>query len=260
MLAEYAQNVGAMVDREALDTLIQNGKNQNPSVAIVIPVEGWESPELAEQQAMPQSERLREIVSWATGDTVVPIGYVTLGPDAGQSWFRALYMDESHRRQRLGFGNTGEDYRNSLHRMLEQAENDDRFRFFLSLLHDANHERNLAFRIARYFTVLEAMAARLKGNGVGSRDAIRSLLGIEKGKTGECVILERKYRYDVILAAGKLRDHLYHGSSLDSSQAKPHERDSFELLDKHPEVIARDLQSRVELEIQKWSNSASKGQ
>jgi hypothetical protein len=40
MLAEYAWNVGAVVDRETLDTLIQNGKNQNPSVAIVIPVEG----------------------------------------------------------------------------------------------------------------------------------------------------------------------------------------------------------------------------
>ena len=257
-LAAYAGHCGAPVDQGAVDSLIQQGVAALPCVSIIRPVSQWTSPQDAENSVNERLERLRELISWGTGNDVQPFGAVVLGPKANEAYFR-LISPSTTNRMRLGFGNTGADFTNSLMRIIDYADHDEHFAFALSMLHDANAERNVRFRIARYFSCLETLAYRLK-KGQGSRDAVRQLLGLAQGKTGQTSVAGRTYDYDVVLGAGILRDLLYHGVPVDFSKAKPAERDTFDLLGSHPDIYVRDLQGRVELEIARWSNGASKGQ
>lgn len=259
-LATYAAHCGAQVDSEALKALIQQGISANPCVAIIHPVEAWTTPEEAESSCSSQLERLRELLSWGTGNEVQPFGYLVAGPEPSKAYFRLL-LPTATKRTRLGFGNTGSDFTGSLLRIIEKADSDEHFAFALSMLHDANAEQNVRFKIARYYSCLEALAYKIK-KGQGSREAVRQLLGLKKGRTGQVSIGtdNRKYDYDVVLGAGILRDLLYHGVPLDFSSAKPAERDTFDLIERHPDVIANDLRGRVELEIARWSNNASNGQ
>lgn len=257
-LAIYAKECGAGVDTAGVEQLVGQGKDANPCVAIVIALPHWSSPEAAEGAVQNRLERLRSLLSWATGNHVEPFGYVTLGPEKSESYFRLLPPDNT-RRTRLGFGNTGQDFIQSITSILKRADRDEHFAFVLSMVHDANHEKNVRFQIARYFSCLEALAYRIK-KGQGARDAVRQLLGLEKGRTGQASIGGRKYDYDVVLGAGILRDFLFHGVPLDFSKAKPEEKDTFDLISKHPKTVSSDLRSRVELEIMRWSNGASKGQ
>jgi hypothetical protein len=257
-LAAYAQQCGAQVDQGSIAALIQQGVAALPCTSIIHPISQWASPEDAERFASQRLERLRELISWATGNDVQPFGAVILGPTPDEAYFRVIIPPATNR-TRLGFGNTGADFVNSLTRVIEAAENDEHFAFALSMLHDANAEANIRFRIARYFSCLEALAYRIK-KGQGSRDAVRQLLGLSQGKTGQAAIGARTYDYDVVLGAGILRDLLYHGVPVDFSMAKPNEKDTFDLLQSHPDVYARDLQGRVEIEIARWSNGASNGQ
>lgn len=255
-ITAYAVECGASVDVEAHAKLVEQGASADPCVSIIVNIADWIGPAEAEASVEACLEKYRELLSWATGDDVTPIGYITLGP--ADSYFRVT-PPSSRRRQRLGFGNDGQDFLNSLLSILRIAEEDEHVAFALSMLHDANKEKNVRFKIARLFTCLEALAYRLK-KGQGSRDAVRQLVGLEKGRTGQVVFDGRSYDYDVVLASGKLRDMLFHGTPIDFSEAKDHEKDTFDLLETKPEIIANDLTNRVELEIARWSNGASFGQ
>jgi hypothetical protein len=257
-LATYAAHCGAPVDQRAIDLLIEQGIAALPCLSIVRPISQWSSPQDAENSVGQRLERLRELISWGTGNDVQPFGAVILGPKTNEAYFR-LIAPPTTNRTRLGFGNIGADFTNSLMRILDNADRDEHFAFALSMLHDANAERNIRFKIARFFSCLEALAYRLK-NEQGSRDAVRQLLGLTQGKTGQVSVDNRTYDYDVVLGAGILRDLLYHGVPIDFSKAKPAERDTFDLLESHPDYYVKDLQGRVELEIARWSNSASNGQ
>lgn len=257
-LAMYAKECGAGVDEAGVQLLVGQGKDANPCIAIVITLDEWNSPEAAESSVQDRLERLRALVSWATGNHVEPFGYLTLGPEKSESYFRLL-PPKNRSRIRLGFGNTGEDFARSITSILKRADSDEHFSFVLSMVHDANYERNVRFQIARYFSCLEALAYKIK-KGRGARDAVRQLLGLEKGRTGQVSVGERKYDYDVVLGAGVLRDLLYHGVPLDFSKAKPEEKDTFDLISAHPETVASDLRSRVEMEIMRWSTGVSNGQ
>lgn len=257
-LAMYSKECGAGVDAAGVQQLVGQGKDANPCIVIVIALDEWNGPEAAEAFVKDRLERLRALLSWATGNHVEPFGYVTLGPEKSESFFRLL-PPNNKRRTRLGFGNTGEDFLRSITSILKRADCDEHFSFVLSMVHDANHEKNVRFQIARYFSCLEALAYKIKKHQ-GSGDAVRQLLGLEKGRTGQVSIERRKYDYDVVLGAGILRDLLFHGVPLDFSKAKPEEKDTFDLISTQPETVASDLRSRVEIEIMRWSNGASNGQ
>jgi hypothetical protein len=257
-LALYAQQCGAEVEQGSIAALIQQGVAARPCISIIHPISQWTSPDDAERSASQRLEKLRELISWATGNDVQPFGAVVLGAKPNEAYLRVI-IPPTINRTRLGFGNAGADFVNSLTRVIAAAESDEHFAFALSMLHDANAERNIRFRIARYFSCLEALAYRIK-KGQGSRDAVRQLLGLSQGKTGQAAIGGRTYDYDVVLGAGILRDLLYHGVPIDFSTAKASEKDTFDLLQSHPDVYASDLQGRVEIEIARWSNGASNGQ
>jgi hypothetical protein len=234
------------------------GKDANPGVAIVITLKDWSSPESAEIAVKERLKQLQDLLSWVSGNSVIPFGYVILGPQKNESYFR-LTPTNVIKRTRLGFGNIGDNFLHTVTSLKELAAKDERFKFVLSTFHDANKETNVRFQIARYFTCLESLAHKIK-KGQGSRDAIRQLLGLEKGPTGQIVINERKYDYDVVLGAGILRDYLFHGTPLDFDEAKPHERDTFDLISKYPDTIASELRNRVELELVRFTNGTSNGQ
>ena len=257
-LALYAQECGAPVDGVSLQKLIDQGAAENPCIAIVCPVRKWNGPEQAEAEATNHLETLRELLSWGTGNDVDPFGFVVLGPREEEAFFRPL-LPQTKKRTRLGFGNTGNDFVRSLTSIIESAERDEHFAFALSMLHDANKEENKRFKIARLYSCLESLSYKIK-KGQGSRDAVRVLLGLSKGKTGQVSISGRTYDYDVVLGAGILRDLLFHGVQADFSKAREDEKDTFDLIQNHPEVFVDDLQSRVELEVARWSNGASNGQ
>ena len=257
-LALYAQECGAPVDDPSLQKLIAQAAESNPCVAIILPIAEWNGPKIAESSVTSEIERLRELLSWGTGNDVEPFGFVILGPSKNEAYFRTL-PPRSTKRTRLGFGNIGNDFVNSLASILKCAELDEHFAFALSMLHDANKEKNIRFKIARLYSCLEALCYKIK-KGQGSRDAVRQLIGIKKGKTGQTNIDGRTYDYDVVLGSGILRDILFHGVPADFSKAKPEEQDTFDLLSTHPEVFVSDLQSRVEIEVAKWSNGKSNGQ
>jgi len=257
-LAAYADHCGAQVDQGTIATLIQQGVAALPCISIIHPISHWTTPQDAENSVNQRLEKLRELISWATGNDAQPFGAVVLGPRTDEAFFR-LIVPPMTNRTRLGFGNTGADIINSLTRIIACADRDEHFAFALSMLHDANAERNIRFKIARYFSCLESLAYRIK-KAQGSRDAVRQLLDLSQGKTGQVSVGGRIYDYDVVLGAGILRDLLYHGVPVDFSKAKPTEKDTFDLLQSHPDIYVRDLQGLVELEIARWSNGASNGQ
>jgi hypothetical protein len=252
-LAEYTERKGATVDRNAAEELAEQGAQANPVVAIQLSLEEWQGPEQAEITTAREAVRLRQVLAWATGDDVTLFGIVIIGPD--DSYFCSIPRHSS-RRLRLGFGNTGRDFTRSLNAIERAARCDEHFAFSLGMLHDAQKELNERFKIARLFACLESLAYRLK-RGRGARDAVRKLLGLSTGRTGQVSIGGRRFDYDVVLGAGILRDFLFHGVEPDFSRAKPHEEDTFRLLETRPDIYVRDLVGITEVELARWSNGKS---
>ena len=106
---------------------------------------------------------------------------------------------------RLGFGNTGADFKANIDRIRQAADEDPRFAFAMALLADAQHEPNQLFKICRLFNVLESLAYALKSDSekkdakVGSRRAVKIMMGLEKGasviREQECKPANLAYLY-----------------------------------------------------------------
>lgn len=111
-LAMYAGHCGAPVDQGAVDALIQQGVAALPCLSIIRPIPQWTSPQDAENSGNQRLERLRELISWGTGNDVQPFGAVVLGPKTNEAYFR-LIAPPTTNRMRLGFGNAGADFTNS---------------------------------------------------------------------------------------------------------------------------------------------------
>jgi len=260
--ARYAREVvGASVDEPAIASLRKQGADAHPVIAIVVRNRIDAAPEDLERAAIPLLDRARAILSWATGEVAEPFALVTA--PTKDAYFR-LTLEPSRRRQRLGFGNTGTDFRGQLHRLMTYAEEDERFAFALSVYRDALREQNPEFRAARHFSCLEALAYRIKdddGTGQKSRQRVRKLLGLENGAMSRTSDGTNQYEYDRVEIAGRIRDKLFHGAPfrptehLNESAAK-----AYGHLLKHPHQLRDMLQADCELEFTRWANGASRGQ
>jgi len=255
--ARYVTEIcGGVVDGKQLDSLIQQGKNALPVIAIVVLELNLDTPELMEQEAEKALIIPEKIVGWAAGENLIPFAYITSLPN--QHFFRIL-PPHSRRRQRLGFGNTGNDYSSQLTRMIDCAEKDEHFLFALSLYKDALAEDNAAFKIARFFSCLESLAYKLKSREVPSRKAVKQLLGLKDGAFVQQNIDGKEYKYDKIEISGRLRDKLFHGIPFKEKDLNTESKHVFELLKNNPELIANSLRDDCELEFARWSNKASNG-
>lgn len=260
--ARYAHDVvRASVDEPAIVSLKKQGADAHPVIAIVVRNRIDAAPEDLERVVMPLLDRARAVLSWATGEVPEPFALVTATTKG--AYFR-LTPEQSRRRQRLGFGNTGADFRDQLHRLMKYAEEDERFAFALSMHRDALREQNPEFRAARHFSCLEALAYRIKddeGTGQKSRQRVRKLLGLEAGAMARTSDGANQYEYDRVEIAGRIRDKLFHGAPfrpsehLNESAAK-----AYEHLMKHPDQLRDMLQADCELEFARWANGASRGQ
>ena len=199
--------------------------------------------------------RARQLLSWASGDEITPFAMVTANADG--TFFR-LIAPLSRRRQRLGFGNTGDDFYSQLARIDTALDEDEHFALALSLFHDAVREENPRFRIARFFNVLECLAYKLKGSRA-SRAAIRYMLDLDAGAMIEIAVEEKRFRFDVIEVGGRIRDALLHGSAFRAEDLNLASRPAYDLYEDRPQEIAGPLQSYCELEMARWANGVSRG-
>jgi hypothetical protein len=151
------------VDEKQLFSLKQQGENALPVIALVVLLTQEKDPKLMEADAENSLEFPEKIIEWAAGESLTPFAYITSCQE--QDFFRIL-PPHSRRRQRLGFGNTGDDYSRQLSRMVNCAEKDEHFLFALGLYRDALAEENEVFKIARFFSCLESLAYKLKSEKI----------------------------------------------------------------------------------------------
>ncbi len=255
--ARYASEiVGASVDQTALDGLRQQSAAARPVVAVAVRLALDAPPDQLERSAATDLSNARMVLGWVAGE--LPEAFALVTASVQGVHFRTL-APQSRRRQRLGFGNTGPDYYAQLYRILELVESDERFAFALSLFKDALREDNAEFRVARFFSCLEALAYRLK-KGVGARTAVRDLLGLEDSALATIPIDGLECRFDRVELAGRIRDKLFHGAPFDPAELDPGAKRAYHYLRLHPEQMRDILQADCELEIARWANGASRGQ
>jgi len=211
------------------------------------------TPEQMEARSRESLERAEQIIAWATGDRLTEFAYITVNKD---TYFR-MVPPHSRRRTRLGFGNTGDDLKQSVDRLREAANEDPRFAFAMSLFADATHEPNPLFRACRLFTVLESLAYSLKGEGIGSRRAVKIMLGLNDGAKSLVQVDNRQISYDRIEIAGRLRDKFFHGVPFLASDLVEEARQVFYLIEHYPAKIADALLGDCELALARWANDAS---
>lgn len=257
-IAQYAVEIaGAEVDANSVANLTAQGADALPIVAIAHFRHVDAPPEELERLSEQSLAQARRVLGWMSGDEITPFALLT--STTTQSFFRLL-LPHSRRRQRLGFGNTGVSYQLQIVRLYQAAKNDEHFEYALSLLHDALHEPNPQFKIARLFNCLECLAYRLKGKHNGkSRKAVKDLLDLPDGAMVEEQINGERYRYDAIEIAGRLRDKLFHGAIFRAEDLNEESRNIFTLLDTHPQQLVNSVLSYCEIEISRWANGASRG-
>jgi hypothetical protein len=206
-----------------------------------------------EREALPRIDAIRQAVSWATGNEVAPYALITA--TSNETFFRLLPPHVTQR-HRLG-PETQSDFTARLAHILALAEENDRFAFALSMLHDATREVNPQFKIARLFACLEALAYKLKSGDRSSRRAVRFMLGLDEGGTSQVTFDGQTVRYDAIELAGLIRDKLFHGAPIEEKDYRGVPAAAFSLLRSQPDQVVGELRSHCELEIARWANDAS---
>lgn len=256
--AKYVVEIcGGNVDLQQFDSLKMQGESALPVIVLVVQLnKSDDTPEEMEKNAASALMIPEKIVGWAAGEELTPFAYVTNKIE--QHYFRVV-PPHSRRRQRLGFGNTGTDYSNQIQRMIKCAQEDEHFLFALSLYKDALNENNQVFKMARFFSVLESLAYKLKSQECPSRKAVKKLLGLEDGALVCINIAGKEYKFDRIEIAGRLRDKLFHGVPFKERDLNQASRHVFELLEEQPEILASSLRDDCELEFARWANGASNG-
>lgn len=242
---------GGNVEKVQLEELKKQGINALPVIALVVQLKEESSPGAMEKYAESELEIPEKIAGWVAGEKLTPFSYITCKSDL--NYFRVL-PPNSRQRQRLGFGNVGSDYTNQIQRMVECAQTDEHFLFALSLYRDALSESNQVFKIARFFSVLESLAYKIKSQGCPSRKAVKELLGLTDGAMVCYSIAGKEYKFDRIEISGRLRDKLFHGVPFRENDLNLASKHVFELLENQPETIANSLRDDCELQFSRWAN------
>ncbi len=257
--ATYVRMVGGSVDGPMFENLLKQGNEALPVIALVAePSILAATPEQAESSVRELLDRARLVIAWVTSEYPSVFAVVT---SVASGTFCRMVAPHSRRRLRLGFGNTGADFAQMVGRIVKKADEDEHFAFALTLFHDALHDPNPRFRTARLFACLEALAFRLKRDGVGSRDAVRKLLSLhEVASTMQVNVGGSTFQADAIALGGRLRDLLFHGRAFERRHLPVAHRDSYDLVEKAPEQLAETLQAYCEGALARWANDASPGQ
>jgi hypothetical protein len=259
LTAQYVTELlGASVDKNGIQALINQGKKARPLVTLVNLRDIDSSPEELEKQAEDTLSKARLLLAWSSGEYPTPFAMVTA--TTNQTFFRLLPPHSSNRK-RLGFGNDREHHEKVMKRLFDLINSDERFEFAVSMFMDALKETNPEFRIARFFACLESLTYRISHrHGERSRDSVRDLLGLSEGAKMTIGVDGDNLSFDRVELAGRIRAKLFHGVPFDDSELTDEARKAYLYLKKNPDQFKNILKSDCELEIARWANGASRGQ
>lgn len=246
----------AIVPDDAL-AIAQAHAEEQPAVVIsVIRAVDADSSDIV-SAAWPTVVRVRSVMSWISGDLPEPFAVVVYRDSGPEFSFRPPF---SRRRQRLELSGAGDSSQQQAALIFEHASRDAHFAFALALYQDALRDSDAEMRVSRFFMCLESLAFRLKGDGVGSRAAIRKLLGLERGAFVHHTLPGgRSVTVDRVEIAGRVRDKLLHGIAFDSTTLNSDARDFYEWARTNPGYFRDFLARDCELELLKWANGTSAG-
>jgi hypothetical protein len=140
---------------------------------------------------------------------------------------------------------------------------DDRLHYFIEILEQIHSIDDEAFKIARYFSLLEALTAPLRaqfekqsGKSNVTRTAIRFALGyfIDFDVPRFTIEPNRDFEFDHIELAGSVRHKIFHGGGKLSAPDIPKALSSaITLLEIRPDVISHRLRRDCEILLAQWS-------
>jgi hypothetical protein len=239
------------VDSIKLNELYQQIKDTRPVVALITTSNQiFAKPEELEDFVKKKIYKLKLITSFISGDPLIE--FARLIKIDSQTYFKMIPW-QSKKRHKLFFSKYEEKsfFETASKISLNQE-------YYLSLLHDANHERNPIFRIARYFGVLEALSnSYKKPDHKGSKDQIRFMLYGDKRKRNTINMQAEEYKIelDPIEISYRFRNKFFHGGEPTYDYFKDlmpigvwHE------LHENYNTIINSLQSHCELQLMKEIN------
>ncbi len=248
MLGHYVSaDLKQEIKEKHVDELRTKGKDAFPTVAFVWhPTVDAPAPTLV-PSANPAFDSARQVLAWVTGEQPQPVAVVALHTNGAE--FQVL-PPGSRRRQRLWFSSREADgFQDSSIRLSVAARDDSNLGLALELFHDAVREVNGRFRIVRLYNVLECLATKHKAGGVGSRDAVRSMLQLAPGQSCKVQFHGTEIAFDIVSIAGRLRDKVMHGAEIREDAFAPADRPVFQAFIQEPFLIAFEMEWRIELEI-----------
>jgi hypothetical protein len=219
-------------------------KDTYPGTALVWHPTHDASTEELERSADRSFARAKRNLSLVTGDRFEVVGTIVLH-DNGQVY--RLTPPRSKRRQRLWFSREEAlDFQRKVVCLAERSESDSRISLALQMYFDSANERSEEFRIVKFYNVLECLASNHKKDGVGSRDAVRTLLNVAAGKLWTVDFKGANIHFDVIAVAGRFRDSLMHGSRIDRDTFSVNDRGVIDVLAFEPFKVADELHRLVD--------------
>ena len=254
--AQYAREIGAVVDQGALDNLISQGANSRPLVALVRHCAVDVDPALLEEAASEDLRIARHVIAWSSGETPEPIAMVTARKS--ETYFRMI-PPTSRNRQRLGLGNERERHEPVMQRLFKAMAEDQRFSFAVSIYVDALKADDPEFRVARFYACLESLTYRIRSrHGDKSRAAVRDLIGMPEGAAFSVNAEGQQLTMDRIEVGGRIRDKLIHGVPFNERDLTVEARRAYTYLRTQPAQLRDMLMTDCELEIARWANGTSR--
>jgi len=250
-VAETCGYFQVKVEHENLRQLHGQIKDSRPVTALIATSESeFISPDSMETQLDSSIYKLKLITSFISGDPLIEFARIIKN---GENTFFRMIPFQSRKRQKLFFSK--EESESFYTKAAFISTNQE---YFLSLLHDANHENNLHFRLARYFGVLEALSNKYKqSDHFGSKDSIRYMLFNDKnirnvlnGQIGDI-----NYSLDPIEISYRFRNKYYHGGEPIYDKFK--DLMTIEIwneLSKEKNFLVNSLQSFCEVQLMKEIN------
>jgi len=260
------RSLGVSTDQGFLDAARQEGQPFNHLNVIVYAGLGDDEFQRATQGLSQRADRCRALLGLYTGGEQVPIiRFKWAEPRHGE----AEFLGPRYR----GIPNRAVDDPIDLEFIsvcaTDHYEN-DQLHYFIGIIEQIYSVGNQVFRIARYFSLLEAMAGAINAqfkNEVGedremTRTAIRFMVGyfLEFDVPRFTIEPDRDFEFDHIELAGQVRNKLFHGGGdLSHDDVSKVLHPGVDLLREAPDMISHRLRRDCELEIARWARRDSRG-
>lgn len=237
------------------------GKN-GPPAAHVVAISLMLPPGSDANLTPERSARIRtseSLLTVITGSRPNPFALIC----ASESTVRAALLRSKLERQRfsLGPGNQRSAIEEMSRDIASRLKDDRHFSFALALFENAAAETDSEFKIALLFDCLEALAYRLKGGDVGSRQAVRQLFPPDISYKIGIRVSDQALPVDVIEVAGRVRDKIFHGVPFSAADLKPKElQQYYEQAAKQPLELLLALEEFCRLHLVRWARGLSPGQ